>query len=237
MGALYDLLQEDYRFREGMKACINCGTCTAICPAASFYNYEPRSIMACVQQRDDKCIAELLRGEEIWYCAECMSCKTRCPRGNAPGLVITALRSLSQRTGMFTCSEKGRQQLAIKRMIGETILSHGYCVYAEHVDTVKFPEQGPVWDWIRAHLPEVMERLGANFQKEGAGNLRKIDDNTLKELSAIFKTTGALDLFDTIEKASAEKAKEMGVEFTGHGTTDGYFTKVFTENNQTHTRE
>ena len=30
MGKLYDMLREDYRVREGLKTCINCGTCTAI---------------------------------------------------------------------------------------------------------------------------------------------------------------------------------------------------------------
>ena len=44
MGKLYDKLTEDYRIKEGLKACINCGTCTAICPAADFYKYDPRKI-------------------------------------------------------------------------------------------------------------------------------------------------------------------------------------------------
>ena len=46
MGKLYDKLTEDYRIKEGLKACINCGTCTAICPAAEFYKYEPRRMTA-----------------------------------------------------------------------------------------------------------------------------------------------------------------------------------------------
>jgi len=39
-----------------------------------------------------------------------------------------ALRKLSQELGYFTDSEKGRQQFAIKRAIGENILRSGYCV-------------------------------------------------------------------------------------------------------------
>jgi len=108
MGKLFDMLKEDIRFVEGLTACMNCGTCTAICPAAEFYNYQPRRIADILQTRDDEQIEALLKSEMIWYCGECMSCVTRCPRGNAPGLLITALRSLSQELGYFVESEKGR---------------------------------------------------------------------------------------------------------------------------------
>jgi len=56
MGKLFDKLNSDVRFIEGIKACINCGTCTAICPAAEVYNYDPRSIANLVQTRDDSVI-------------------------------------------------------------------------------------------------------------------------------------------------------------------------------------
>ena len=92
MALLYDRIAQDVRFVEGLKACLNCGTCTAICPAAEFYNYDPRIIADTVQSKDDNLIEALLRSETIWYCGECMSCKTRCPRGNTPGLIIIALR-------------------------------------------------------------------------------------------------------------------------------------------------
>jgi heterodisulfide reductase subunit C len=104
MGKLYDELCKDYRFKEGMKTCINCGTCTAICPAAEFYKYDPRKIVDTVQRKNDDDILALLKSETIWYCGECMSCVTRCPRKNGAGLVVMALRSLSTRLGYFTCS-------------------------------------------------------------------------------------------------------------------------------------
>ena len=81
MEKLYDMLLKDIRFEEGLNACMNCGVCTAICPAAEFYNYDPRKIVDIVQGKDNDEIKELLKSEEIWYCGECMSCKTRCPQG------------------------------------------------------------------------------------------------------------------------------------------------------------
>ena len=44
---------------EGMKACMNCGVCTAVCPAAEFYNYDPRQIVSTVQTQDDEAIEAL----------------------------------------------------------------------------------------------------------------------------------------------------------------------------------
>src|SRR5659263_303484 len=164
MGKLYDRLNQDIRFIEGLNGCMNCGVCTAICPAAEFYHYDPRVICDTVQSKDEKLTEALLRSETIWYCGECMSCKTRCPRGNTPGFVVMALRKLSQELGYFVESEKGRQQLALKRTVGQWILDHGYCLYLEGVGTDLHPEQGPVWDWIQDNWKAIFKKMGANYK-------------------------------------------------------------------------
>lgn len=235
MGELYNRLREDVRFKEGLKACMDCGTCTAICAAATFYNYDPRIIMDTVQSKDDEKIEELLKQDTIWYCGECMSCKTRCPRGNTPGLVIMALRALSQELGYFVESEKGRQQLFIKRVIGGWILKHGYCLYLEGVGTDGHPEQGPVWDWIQKNWPEVMKRLGANYKGKGPGILRKIPDDALSEIDKIFEVTGGKARFEKIERYSKEKAKEFGWELKDEGIDSEYLLHIFTDNDPKHT--
>jgi len=235
MGELYNKLKEDVRFEEGMKACINCGTCTAICAAAEFYNYEPRSIADTVQSKDDSKIEELLKSETIWYCGECMSCKTRCPRGNAPGLIIMALRSLSIDLGYFIESEKGRQQLAVKRTVGAWILKYGYCLYLEGVTTDLHPEQGPVWDWIQNNWKAVFERLGGNYQGEGVGILRKINDESLDEIRKIFEVTGGMERYETIEKYSKIKADELNLKLDD-GIDNEYFKHIYTFNSDTHCR-
>jgi heterodisulfide reductase subunit C1 len=236
MGELYNKLTQDVRLKEGLKACINCGTCTAICPAAEFYKYSPRDIVDTIQSKDDQRIEQLLKSDYIWYCGECMSCKTRCPRGNTPGLVITVLRSFSQELGYFVESEKGRQQLAVKRTVGEWILKHGYCIYAEEVKTDKHPEQGPIWDWENQHLPEVMNRLGANYQGDGPGIYRKIPDESLDEIRRIFDETGGTERFRKIEEFSKIKAGEMGMNIDSTMDND-YFNHIYTANSQNHNKE
>jgi heterodisulfide reductase subunit C1 len=235
MGKLYDLLTQDIRFEEGLNACMNCGVCTAICPAAEFYNYDPRKVVDEVQSQDDDKITELLKSETIWYCGECMSCKTRCPRGNAPGLIIMALRGLSQDLGYFVESEKGRQQLAIKRTVGDWILSTGYCVYLDGITIAMHPEQGPVWEWVQDNKADLLNRLGGNYKGDGPGILRKIPEETLDELRKIFEVTGGLERYEKIESFSKSKAEEMGLELTD-GIENEYFRHIYRTNNGNHTR-
>ena len=233
---IYKELAKDIRLAEGLKSCMNCGVCTAICPAAEFYDYDPRIIAGILQSKDEKRIEELLKSDVIWYCGECMSCKTRCPRGNCVGLIIMALRSLSQELGYFAESEKGRQQLAIKRVVGENIVYRGYCVLPENLVPEMHPEQGPVGEWIFDNKEEVYERVGANYNGEGEGALRKIPQESLDEIYRIFELTGGFDRFDKIEYFSKEKAKSMGFTDINEEYPD-YVSHIFTTNNGKHNRQ
>ena len=213
MGRLFDELSKDYRFKEGLKTCINCGTCTAICPAAEFYKYDPRKVVDTVQRKDDGEIEALLRSDTIWYCGECMSCVTRCPRGNGPGLVIMALRNLSARLGYFTASEKGRQLWPLTKTLNNNILHTGYCIHPSTIDCADYPEAGPIMKWVLDNKEDVYGRLGANYQGEGPGALRRIPQADLDELKAIYDETGGTERIEAVERASRDKAAELGMDF------------------------
>ncbi|MFI3319717.1 MAG: 4Fe-4S dicluster domain-containing protein [Rikenellaceae bacterium] len=212
MGKYFDMLMEDVRFREGLHACMNCGVCTAVCPAAEFYNYDPRNITSIVQTRDEEAIEELLKGDTIWFCGECMSCRPRCPRHNTPGYIIQALRTLSQRLGYFVESEKGRQQLAIKRTVGEHILSTGYCITPKILTPELHPEQGEVWRWIHDNDEEVFGRFTPSYRTLGGGALREIEQESLDEIHKIFEVSGGFEFLENIERHSERKAREMGYD-------------------------
>ena len=230
MGKYYDMLMEDIRMREGMKACMNCGVCTAVCPAAEFYNYDPRQIVSTVQTQDDDAIERLLRSETIWYCGECMSCRPRCPRDNTPGYVIQALRTLSQKLGFFVESEKGRQQIALKRTVGDNILRTGYCLTPRLINPDLHQEQGPVWRWIYDNDKEVYGRFNPHYMEEGPGALRRISDDAMAEIRSIFEETGGVAFFDRIEECSDRKARELGFD----GANDEYVMYTYTTNSDTH---
>jgi heterodisulfide reductase subunit C len=146
-----------------------------------------------------------------------------------------ALRGLSQELGYFVESEKGRQQLAIKRTVGEWILSTGYCVYLDGITIAMHPEQGPVWEWVQDNKADLLKRLGGNYKGDGPGILRKIPAETLDELKRIFEVTGGLERYEKIESFSKRKAEEMKLELT-EGIDNEYFRHIYKSNNGTHTK-
>jgi heterodisulfide reductase subunit C1 len=224
---LFKELEKDVRYIQGLKACFNCGVCTAICPAAEVSDYDPRMVVSAIQQKDEVELEKLLKSDTIWRCGECLSCKTRCPRGNVPGYIIQALRALSIETGMFTESEQGRKQLAVKRTVGDHILKYGYCVYIDEVDNDMYPEQGPVWKWLRENRESMLERLGTSYKKNQSGTLRNTSQESLDDLKKIFDETGGTKRLEKIEKDSSEKAKELNIDFK-EGK-DDYFKYLYNE--------
>jgi heterodisulfide reductase subunit C len=227
MKDLYKELEKDVRYIEGLKSCFNCGVCTAICPAAEVSDYDPRIVVNIVQQKDEAELEKLLKSNTIWMCGECLSCKTRCPRGNTPCYIIQALRALSIETGLFVESHQGRKQLAVKRTVGEHILKYGYCVFIDEIDTEMYPEQGPIWDWLRQNRESLLERLGTSYNKEQSGTLRKTSLESLNDLKKIFDETGATQRFEKIEKYSSTKAKELKISFS-EGK-DDYFKYLYND--------
>ena len=137
-------------------------------------------------------------------------CVTRCPRKNGPGLVIMALRDLSVRLGYFVESEKGRQMLPLTHIMTGNILKYGYCIHPETFKWEDHKESGPVWKWHTEHLEKSLARQGANYNGDGPGVLRKIPQESLDELKAIFDVTGGTERIRQVEEFSGRKAAEMG---------------------------
>jgi heterodisulfide reductase subunit C len=81
----------------GFEKCIQCGRCTASCPAAYVYgDYSPRNIMRELQLGELKKVAA---GDDIWKCGQCYTCRSRCPRNNTAGMAIVALREYALKSG------------------------------------------------------------------------------------------------------------------------------------------
>jgi heterodisulfide reductase subunit C1 len=192
-------VMRDPRYVEACRSCMNCGVCTAICPAAGYYEYDPRMIMNLVREGDEESLTALLGSDQIWYCGQCMSCKPRCPRGNVPGILIQVLRKISIDTGLFSRSAFGRQLPEIRRGVGQNILDTGYCIHPTRVDPELHPEQGPVWAWMAENSEAVYRRFDENYDRSGSGLLRKISPESLGELDRIFEVTGCKEHWDKIE--------------------------------------
>src|ERR1022692_3598479 len=59
------------------QSCIQCGTCSGVCPLSIYMDYTPRQVMA-LTRGDFK--NEVLKSHTIWLCASCYACTTECPR-------------------------------------------------------------------------------------------------------------------------------------------------------------
>jgi quinone-modifying oxidoreductase, subunit QmoC len=62
---------------EQLESCIQCGTCSGVCPLSIYMDYSPRQVMA-LTRSDFK--NEVLRSHTIWLCASCYDCTVECPR-------------------------------------------------------------------------------------------------------------------------------------------------------------
>jgi Fe-S oxidoreductase len=60
----------------GLLACMQCGTCTAVCPWPRVSGFNPRYLL-----RQAALGLEGYEQEDLWRCVTCRTCVTRCPRG------------------------------------------------------------------------------------------------------------------------------------------------------------
>ena len=60
-----------------LESCIQCGTCSGVCPLSIYMDYTPRQVMA-LTRGDFK--NEVLRSHTIWLCASCYACTVECPQ-------------------------------------------------------------------------------------------------------------------------------------------------------------
>jgi len=82
---------------EGIRLCIQCGTCTASCPNADRMDHTPAQLIAMVRADMRE---EVLSSNAMWYCLSCYLCTVRCPRGIKQTDLMHALECLSVRQGL-----------------------------------------------------------------------------------------------------------------------------------------
>lgn len=62
---------------EKLKDCIQCGTCSGVCPLSIYMDYSPRKVMALTREDFKR---EVLSSRTIWLCASCYACTVECPQ-------------------------------------------------------------------------------------------------------------------------------------------------------------
>lgn len=74
---------------ESVKLCMQCATCTGMCPMAQEMDCTPRKVMHMAQFGLADKLAEI---NSYWKCASCHACTVKCPRGIDIAKVMEALR-------------------------------------------------------------------------------------------------------------------------------------------------
>ena len=78
--------------------CIQCGTCTVVCPMIEYMDYSPRVLNAMLTAG---CYDDVLRSRAIWACTGCYACTVECPKQLPVTESIYALKRASMRAGVY----------------------------------------------------------------------------------------------------------------------------------------
>lgn len=78
---------------EDLMSCYQCGRCTASCPFAPYMDLVPNMVIRFIQLGLD----EVVDKNSPWFCATCLTCRVRCPRGIKIPEVMEALREIRLR--------------------------------------------------------------------------------------------------------------------------------------------
>jgi len=90
----------------GISRCIQCGRCSANCPAAKEMDVLPNKMVWALIQGDAE---TLTTAHSPWKCLSCFTCASRCPRGVSPANVMEAAR-------LTIIRQQGRNRLAAETL-------------------------------------------------------------------------------------------------------------------------
>jgi heterodisulfide reductase subunit C len=81
---------------QNLLACNQCGKCSSGCPVSEALDLLPSAVLRMAQLG----IEDVLDAQTIWYCASCLTCVSRCPKGVDLPRVMEALRTVAMRRGI-----------------------------------------------------------------------------------------------------------------------------------------
>lgn len=151
----------------GIDRCLQCGACTASCPAARFTDYNPRKIIKRVMEND----MSVIEDESIWNCFYCYTCHLRCPRNNSPTQVMQVLRQMAINKGI------GFDRLKVLFGYGDAFAEFGVSkipdLYVGHMED----DLGIRWREFKENLDSIRSELGLGtvpVRDSGRGEIRAI---------------------------------------------------------------
>lgn len=194
MEEVFQDIQSDFRFDHELNGCLNCGICTATCPAAHYYDFSPREIVQLLWTENIEGIYDAMQ-EKIWSCAQCYTCAARCPFGNSPGGLIMLMRETAIKHGM----ESAKSVLRPFSRVMLKLISTGNQLSPDMISNDAFPDWGPNICKVDAPL----KLLRAAIPVPTLNTIKTAWETNLKtsvELYTIWEETGVLDQLETIDE-------------------------------------
>lgn len=187
-------IQADQRYDHELNGCLNCGICTATCPAAHYYDFSPREIVQLLWTENLDGIYDAMQ-EKIWACAQCYTCAARCPFENSPGGLIMLMRETAIKHGM----ESAKNVLRPFSRVMLKLISTGNQLSPDMINPDGFADWGPNISKIDAPLQLLRQAIPMptlhTTKTAWETNLK-----TSVELYTIWEETGVLDQLETIDE-------------------------------------
>ncbi len=193
--------------------CIQCGTCTTMCPWNLVSSYRPRQIMRHLNLESGN---QDSVDRAVWTCVTCNACGVHCPRGIdiidvmktvrglgykrglLPERLEIPLESMRQRGNPWNGPRERRMEWAQDLNIPRFSPDHEYCLF-----TCCTTAYDPNVQESGRSLPQLLERAGILFGTLGTEEVC-CGDHAHK--------MGAEDLFEQLAQSNTRLFKEAGVK-------------------------
>ena len=192
MKSIYNDVTSHAAYDDYYRSCINCGNCTAVCPAFRFADFAPRIVVQKVMHA--KAEPELLYqmvDQYIWACFQCYACWDVCPAQNNPGGLVAIIKEAAVRHGL----DSTKKTLEPYSRILYKLMTTGTQITPDMHSSV-----APFRDW-GAHKAELsknmkdyrdavpVETLAGVYDKSW-----RVDEKTMTELLTIEKEAGVIEM-------------------------------------------
>ena len=215
MLSVRDDMERHEAFHEYYHACINCGNCTAVCPAFRFADFAPRIVVQKVMHsRSEPELLYQMLDQYIWACFQCYSCWDVCPAQNNPGGLVAIIKEAAVRHGL----DSTRKVLEPYSRILYKLTTTGTQITPDmHSSVALFRDWGPHKAELAKHLKEYRDAVPVESLAGVMDKSWNIDPGTVDELLTIEKEAGVIDMLkssvpgvgDVVEEAAAEAMERM----------------------------
>lgn len=180
-----------------LEKCLQCGKCTAQCPAAKISSYNPRRLIRDLRIGN---IEKVISSEELWLCFFCGGCYAVCPRDINFPYAVAMIR--------YAALDKGygwKEVKKVKDPYASDYYKTGLSVSPEEANLGVKKEVSK-----NSHTDGKIESVRKEM---GLKAIRMISDEALSEIRFIADATGMTDLFKDIDKkVDKEKQWNYGSE-------------------------